>query len=202
MSSCWYERATPRSCALPGSAPHSYAPRGQWSLASPGSAHRIAVSGALGCRPRARFTASRSAARRCLRGCLRPGRSSRTGGIDEFPLLPDKARSSRATRASSSAIRTSRAAHPSQPGAGGGISDTSHDHPELTRSKQGNTPGRRQRPPDDQPPRQLRSVSSALSGWRGDECLPQDVSVSVPLLYRFWLRRGLKDALVRMCYRR
>jgi len=65
---------------------------------------------------------------------FRPGRSSDDGGIEEFPLLRDSSRSSRATcsvssfscaccastRSRSSAISSSRAAQLRQPGAGGG----------------------------------------------------------------------------------
>lgn len=117
---------------------------------SSGSAQLIADPGAPGCFPRLRFfSASRSAARRSLRGGSRPGTSSPEGGIEELPLLRDRARSSRATRsrssapsASSTAIRASRAAQPSHSGAGAGRPDTSHDHPEPAGSKQADTPSR------------------------------------------------------------
>ena len=70
----------------------------------PGTVQVIAAPGAPGCLPRLRFfAASRSAARRCLRGGLRPGVSSPEGGIEELPLLRDTARSSRAIRSFSSA---------------------------------------------------------------------------------------------------
>ena len=65
---------------------------------SSGSAQHIAAPGAPGCLPRLRFFASsRSCARRCLRGGLRPGASSPDGGIEELPLLRETIRSSRAT---------------------------------------------------------------------------------------------------------
>ena len=146
---------------------------------SSGSAQHIADPGAPGCLPRLRFFASsRSAARRCLRGGFRPGASSPDGGIEEFPLLREMIRSSRATcsrswptcscrtadcarsRAASSrssprlatcapsaASSSSRAAQLAQPGAGGGIPDTRHDHPEPALSNQGNTPSRPAKPP-------------------------------------------------------
>jgi hypothetical protein len=47
--------------------------------------------GLPGCFPRLFFSA-RPAARRCLRGGLRPGRSSDDGGIEEFPLFRDPPR--------------------------------------------------------------------------------------------------------------
>ena len=72
-----------------------------------------------------RLRSARSAARRCLRGRPRPGRSSDEGGSDELPLLRDAARSSRATRSCNaaislacSAITPSRAAHAAQSGPG------------------------------------------------------------------------------------
>ena len=72
----------------------------------------MAALGLHGCLPRFFFFA-RSAARRCFRGGLRPGRSSELGGIEEFPLFRDLARSaaascsrSSATTASSAAIRS------------------------------------------------------------------------------------------------
>ena len=150
IPSCWYERATPRSAAPARSAPHAHVPSGNQSRVSSGSAQLIADPGAPGCLPRFRFfSASRCAARRSLRGGLRPGRSSPEGGIDEFPLLRDSARSSRATwsrspamSASSAAIRPSRAVQLSHSGAAGGRPDTSHDHPEPAGSKQADTPGR------------------------------------------------------------
>ena len=106
------------------------------------------VPGLPGCFPRFFFSA-RSAARRCCRGSFRPGRSSDDGGIEEFPLLRDTVRSSRAIRsrssapsASSTAIRASRAAQLSHSGAGAGRSDTSQDHPDPAGSKQAGTPSR------------------------------------------------------------
>ena len=157
ISSCWQDRATPASRASARSAPHSHVPDGYQSRVSSGSAQVIAAPGAPGCLPRFLFfPASRCAARRCLRGGLRPGASSPDGGIEEFPLLRDRARSSRAACARSSAssaacprssasrtaIRSSRAAQLPQSGPGGGRSGTSHDHPQSAGSKQANTPGR------------------------------------------------------------
>jgi hypothetical protein len=94
-------------------------------MTSSGTAHDIAAPGAPDCLPRLR--AARSAARRCLRGRPRPGRSSDEGGSDEFSLLRDSSRSSRATRSRNSAISASRAAQPAQPGPGG-RSVTTDDH--------------------------------------------------------------------------
>jgi hypothetical protein len=103
-------------------------------MTSSGSAQHIADPGEPGCPPRLR--AVRSAARRCCRDAgVRPGTSSALDGIDEFPLLREVSRSSRATVACksptcsrSSAIAASRAAQVSHPGAGGGRSvTTDHD---------------------------------------------------------------------------
>ena len=56
-----------------------------------GTSHVMDAPGLPGCFPRLFFSA-RSAARRCLRGGFRPGRSSELGGIEEFPLFRDPAR--------------------------------------------------------------------------------------------------------------
>jgi len=68
--------------------------------------------------------------------------------MEEFPLFRAAARSIRPIRSCSSltcvissAICSSRAAHDAQPGTGGGISDTSHDHAEPAGCKQHDTPG-------------------------------------------------------------
>jgi hypothetical protein len=83
-------------------------------------------------------------ARRCCRdGGFRPGRSSAPGGMEEFPLLRDAARSSRATRSCSSLISLacsastlSRAARAAQSGPGGGRSvTTDHDQSRPSVSK-------------------------------------------------------------------
>ena len=101
--------------------------------------------------PRFRFLPARSAARRCFRGILRPGRSSADGGIEEFPLFRDPARSAAAscsrrpaTIASSAAIRsacspisTSRGS--AEDPSGGGASVTARNIPETTLSHRGNT---------------------------------------------------------------
>ena len=73
ISSCWNDRATPRSAAPARSAPHSHVPRAgndQESHRAPPSSSPIPAPPAA-CRG-LRF-AARSAARRCLRGGLRPG---------------------------------------------------------------------------------------------------------------------------------
>jgi hypothetical protein len=70
---------------------------------------------------------------RFFRGGFRPGKSSDDGGIEEFPLFRDPARSSRVTRSCISAISLSRAAQPAQPGADGGRPVTSdHDRSRPT----------------------------------------------------------------------
>ena len=55
-------------------------------------------------------SSARSAARRCFRGGFRPGRSSELGGIEEFPLFRDPARSAAASRSRRSATTASSAA--------------------------------------------------------------------------------------------
>src|SRR6266496_3600437 len=102
--------------------------------------------GLPGCFPRFFFSA-RSAARRCLLGGFRPGRSSELGGIEEFPLFRDPARSAvpscsrrPATTASSAAICSACAAiscacsrisasRGSSDGTPGGTSVTARNHP-------------------------------------------------------------------------
>ena len=169
ISSCWNDRATPRSAAPARSAPHSHAPcrvvvAGVVRL---GPAHRRSRRAGL-LAPLALLRLPASAARRCLRGGLRPGASSPDGGIEELPLLRDddplqpghllaeltdlllQGRRVRPqvppSSARSSAISSSRAAQPAQPGAGGGISDTSHDHAEPALSKQDDTQSRPAKP--------------------------------------------------------
>ncbi len=72
-------------------------------------AHRRARAARL--LPRLRFFPSaRPAARRCLPGGFRPGRSSADGGIEEFPLLRDPARSAAASCSRRSATADSSAA--------------------------------------------------------------------------------------------
>ena len=85
------------------------------------------------------------------------------GGIDEFPLLRDAARSIAAIRsrfssicARSSAISASRAAQPAQSWPGGGRPGTGHDHATPADSKQHDTPAGLQR--TTRPP-QSRTVS-------------------------------------------
>ena len=77
------------------------------------------------------------------------GFGSEDGGIDEFPLLRDAARSIAAIRsrisficARSSAISASRAAQPAQSWPGAGRPGTGHDHAEPAESKQHDTPSR------------------------------------------------------------
>ena len=122
------------------------------------------------------------AARRCLRGGLRPGTSSPEGGIEEFWLLRDSARSSRATRSRSSAacsacarsssrgpaICSSRAAQPGQSGTAGGTPDTSHDLPEPASGKQAGTLSRPAKPGPRLPghPRTLTCVRSSGAARR------------------------------------
>ena len=76
-----------------------------------GTSQVIDAPGLPGCFPCFFFPAARSAARRSRRGGLRPRRSSELGGIEEFPLFRDSARSAAsslsrrsATIASSTAI--------------------------------------------------------------------------------------------------
>jgi hypothetical protein len=108
-----------------------------------GLRQRIAAPVAPGCFPRFRFFSARSAARRSFRaGCLRPGRSSLLGGIEEFPEFRDPARAaasscsrSSATSASSAAIRSACSRiNASRGSSGGNDSGTAPDHP-------GNQPG-------------------------------------------------------------
>ena len=102
--------------------------------------------GLPGCFPRFFFSA-RSAARRCFRGGFRPGRSSELGGMEEFPLFRDPARSAlsscsrrSATTASSAAICSacaaiscacsrSSASRGSSGRSPGGTSVTARNHP-------------------------------------------------------------------------
>ncbi len=65
--------------------------------------------GLPGCFPRFFFSAP-SAARRRFLGGFRPGWSSADGGIDEFPLFRDPARSAAASRSRRSATSASSAA--------------------------------------------------------------------------------------------
>ena len=65
--------------------------------------------GLPGCFPRF-FSPARSAARRCLRGGFRPGRSSELGGIEEFPLFRDPARAAVPSRSRRPATTASSAA--------------------------------------------------------------------------------------------
>jgi hypothetical protein len=52
----------------------------------------MAAPGLPGCFPGFLFLSARSAARRCFRGGFLPGMSSDDGGIEEFPLFRDPAR--------------------------------------------------------------------------------------------------------------
>jgi hypothetical protein len=66
--------------------------------------------GLPGCFPCFRFPAARSAARRSRRGGFRPGWSSELGGIEEFPLFREPARSATSSCFRRSATSTSSAA--------------------------------------------------------------------------------------------
>ena len=146
---------------------------GKSSVLSGRGSHARYAPGAPGCLPGFRlFPPPR--ALRC--GGFFPGRSSDEGGIEEFPLLRDSARSSRLTCSRSAAIWSacaltasrsspissccaaicsSRAAQAAQSGAGGGRADTGHDHQEPAGSKQADTPSR--------PAEAGQTISSAAS---------------------------------------
>ena len=170
----WWEYATPRSRAPASSRLHSHRPPGNTSSVLSGrGSHARYAPGAPGCLPGFRlFPPPR--ALRC--GGFFPGRSSDEGGIEEFPLLRDSARSSRLTCSRSAAIWSacaltasrsspissccaaicsSRAAQAAQSGAGGGRADTGHDHQEPAGSKQADTPSR--------PAEAGQTISSAAS---------------------------------------
>jgi hypothetical protein len=109
----------------------------------------IDAPGLPGCFPRF-FLSARSAARRCFRGGSRPGRSSELGGIEEFPLFRDPARSAAssrsrrsATTASSATIRSAcsriSASRGSGDGSSSGASVTVRNHPGTTPSHRSNT---------------------------------------------------------------
>jgi hypothetical protein len=89
----WWEYRTPRSQAPARSFPHSHVPSGKCGTVLSGrSFHARYAPGAPGCLP-----GLRPPRRRGLRsGGFFPGWSSALGGIDEFPLLRETSRSSRA----------------------------------------------------------------------------------------------------------
>ena len=185
----WWEYTTPRSRACSSPVPHAQLPRGNRSLAWPGSCRQARnIPGAPGCLPGLRLPLPRPG---FGRGCSFPGRSSEEGGMDEFPLLRFKARSRRATcsrsaaiwsacspsaprsspiSSSCAAIRSSRAAHEPQSGAGSGRTAISHDHPQPAQRKQHDTPSRPARIPH----RPGRADHHITNGGR--ECLPLGVS--------------------------
>ena len=135
--------------------------------------------GLPGCFPRFFFPA-RSAARRCFRGGFRPGRSSELGGIEEFPLFRDPARSAVSscsrrpeTVASSAAICPACAAIScacSQISASRGSSDGS---PGTTSVTTRNHPGNRTHPPRQHHARRWNVTHdySPQHQTQGPECL-------------------------------
>ena len=131
--------------------------------------------GVPGCLPRF-LAAARSAARRSRRGGFRPGPSSELGGIEEFPLFRDSARSASsscsrrsATIASSAAIRSPWTAtwasclscsairsacsriSASRGSSGSGTSVTAANHPAGRRPPPRRHPGRRRNETGDHP---------------------------------------------------
>ena len=145
--------------------------------------HVIDAPGLPGCFPRFFFFA-RSAARRCFRGGLRPGRSSDDGGIEEFPLFRDPARSAvssrsrrSATIASSVAIFSACAAIScacSRISASRGSADGSPDGASVTAC---NHPGDHAHAPRQHHARR-RNVThdySAQYQAQGPECLPSGI---------------------------
>lgn len=106
ISTSWWEAATPRSAASARSAPHVHAPRGKRGTMRSGfSLQARCEPGDPGCLPGFRLP-------RCglPSGGVRPGRSSIDGGSEELPEFRDAARSSLASRSSSSATRVVSAA--------------------------------------------------------------------------------------------
>src|SRR6266496_2940830 len=153
--------------------------------------------GLPGCFPRFFFSA-RSAARRCLRGGFRPGRSSELGGIEEFPLFRDPARSAvsncarrPATTASSAVICSActaircacsriSASRGSADGSPGGASVTARNHP-----------GNHAHPPRQHHARRWNVTHdySPQHQAQGPECLlPQGGTVS-PILSNIYLHK-------------
>jgi hypothetical protein len=129
--------------------------------------------GLPGCFPCFFFPAARSAARRSRRGGLRPRRSSELGGIEEFPLFRDPARTAAAscsrrsaTTASSAAICCACSRISASRGSSGGTTLTG-----------GNHPGHHAQPLRQHPARSpnVTSDHSPQPQAQGPECLRTDV---------------------------
>src|SRR5208283_1805080 len=141
-----------------------------------GSSQRIAAPGEPDCFPRFRFFPSaRSAARCCFRGGFRPGRSSDEGGIEEFPLFRDPARTAAAncsrrsaTTASSAAICCACSRISASRGSSGGTTLTGSNHPGHHAQPLRQHPARSQNVTSDHSPQPQA---------QGPECLPYEASV-------------------------
>src|SRR6266516_2298716 len=164
--------------------------------------------GLPGCFPRFFFFFStRSAARRCLLGGFRPGRSSELGGIEEFPLFRDPARSAvsscsrrPATTASSAAICSACAAIScacSRISASRGSADGSPRGASVTAR---NHPGNHAHPPRQHHARRWNVTHDYPPQHRaqGPECLPRRPASSV-VSGRSYSQRGLKTSTSSSC---